>query len=113
MTYGTTTTTWMPAAATDYTALQGKDVVSADGEKVGSIKKVFVPAGAFAAAQGHYYFLLDPGLMKEWFGGFSDLYLPESAIAAAGADHVTLRYTRDQVKDLGWSAPPAEFAADR
>src|SRR4051812_11326868 len=113
MAYSATTTTWMPATATDYTALQGKAVFSADGEKVGSIKKVFLPAGDFSAGRGHYYFLLDPGLMKEWFGGFSDLYLPESAIASAGDDRVTLRYTKAQVKDLGWEAQPADFDAYR
>jgi hypothetical protein len=113
MAYGTTTTIWEPRAAVDYADLQGKDVYSADGDKVGSIKRVLVPAGDFAAARGRYYFLLDPGVLREWFGGYADLYLPESAIASVGDDRVTVAYTKDRIKGLGWTAQPADFATYR
>lgn len=109
MAYSTTTTRWMPAAATEYTSLHGKSVFSADDEKVGTIKRVFVPSGDFATARGSYYFLVDPGLLKEWFGGFNDVYLPESAIASAGDDRVTLTYTKDQIKNMGWTTKPSNF----
>lgn len=113
MAYSTTVTRWTPTAAVDYENLQGKSVFSADGEKVGSIKKVFVPAGDFAAGRGHYYFLLDPGMLKEWFGGFNEVYLPESAITSVGDDRVTLTYTKDQVKNQGWTTKPANFGTYR
>jgi uncharacterized protein (TIGR02271 family) len=100
---------WAPRADKDYAALVGKDVYSADGEKVGTIKKVAYPGGDFASGIGRHYFLLDPGLLKEWFGGFNEVYLPESAISAIGADGVTLSYSKDQVKQAGWTAKPSDY----
>jgi hypothetical protein len=60
-----------------------------------------------AASCGRYRFLLDPGLLKEWFGGFSDVYLPESAIEGVAKDRVTIGFTKDQVKNQGWTTKPA------
>jgi len=102
-------TYWRPMTHTDYDVLKGKDVYSADGEKVGTIKKVFHPDADMPAARGRHMFLLDPGLMKEWFGGFSDVYLPEAAIADVAEDRVTVTYTKDQIKGQGWTTKPADI----
>ena len=102
-----TMTRWMPTSHADYDVLVGKDVYSADAEKVGTIKAVFHPEGDFATSRGHHFFLLDPGLLKEWFGGFSDVYLPESAIESVTQDRVAISFTKDQVKNQGWTTKPA------
>jgi hypothetical protein len=101
-----TMTRWIPASHADYDVLTGMDVYSFDDEKVGTIKAVFHPEGDFAMTRGRHYFLLDPGLMKEWFGGFSDVYLPESAIESVTPDRVTITFTKDQVKNQGWTTKP-------
>ena len=53
----------------DYDVLKGKDVFSANGEQVGSITEIFHPTTQMPAARGKHYFLLEPGLLKDWFGG--------------------------------------------
>lgn len=105
----TTMIRWNPTSHADYDALLDKDVYSADSEKVGTIKKVFHPEGDFATARGRHYFLLDPGLLKEWFGGFSEVYLPEAAITGVMGDRVMVSYTKDQIKTQGWTTKPADF----
>ena len=103
-----TVTTWSPMTHTDYDALKGLDVFSADGEKVGSIGQILHPSTEMPAARGKHFFLLDPGMMKDWFGGFNQVYLPESTIDSVGSDRVTLSLSTDQIKQRGkeWTAEP-------
>jgi hypothetical protein len=107
----TATTTWNPMTFTDYDVLKGKDVFSSDGQKVGSITEFLRPEGQIATVRGRHYFLLDPGLIKDWFQGFNQVYLPESAIDYVGTDRVTLNLTADQIKQRGqeWTRQPAGF----
>jgi uncharacterized protein (TIGR02271 family) len=107
------TARWAPVAATDYNLLTGKDVYSAEGDKVGTIKGVYHPSGDFAAGVGRHYFLLDPGLLRDWFGGYDQVYLPESAIASASADRVDLGLTKDQIKGQDWTTRPADLDSYR
>jgi hypothetical protein len=109
------TTTWNPMTHTDYDILKGKDVFSANGENVGSIKGIFHPNMDMPAARGRYYFLLDPGLIKDWFGGFDQDYLPESAIESVSADRVVLNLTSEQIKQRGqqWTTEPTGLASYR
>jgi hypothetical protein len=109
----TTMTMWSPTSHADYDLLKSKDVYSADGEKVGTVKQVFHPEGDFAATRGRHYLLLDPGLLKEWFGGFDKVYLPESAITNVTADRVDLSFTKDQIKNQGWTTEPVSVATYR
>ena len=102
-------TEWAPAAVADYIALEGKPVYSADGENVGTITKTLIPSGDFAAANGRNFFLLDPGLLEEWFGGGSDVYLPASAIVRADDEGVRLSLTKDEIRSQGWTARPAVY----
>jgi hypothetical protein len=103
------TATWNPMTHTDYDTLRDKAVYSADGQNVGSIAGVFHPNMEMPAARGRHYFLLDPGLIKDWFGGFDQVYLPESAIDSVGADRVALNMTADQIKrrSKDWTQQPA------
>jgi len=96
----------------DYDMLKGKDVFSADGEKVGAIKEILHPNMDMPAARGHHFFLLDPGLMKDWFGGFDQVYLPESALDDAGSDRISLNLTAEQIKQRGnqWTTKPNGLA---
>jgi hypothetical protein len=96
---------------TDYDVLKGKAVYSADGQKVGSITNILRPALEMPAARGQHYFLLDPGLIKDWFQGFNQVYLPEAVIADVGPDRVTLNLTAEQIKQRGqdWTKQPAGF----
>jgi hypothetical protein len=100
--------TWNPTTHDDYEVLRGKDVFSVDGEKVGSITEILHPTMEMPAARGHHFFLLSPGLMKDWFGGFDQVYLPESALEEVGSDRVTLNLTAAQIKQRGkdWTAEP-------
>jgi hypothetical protein len=100
--------TWNPMTHTDYDVLKGLDVFSANGEKIGSITQILHPNMDMPAARGRHFFLLDPGLMKDWFGGFNQVYLPESTIEMVGTDRITLNLTADQIKQRGkeWTAEP-------
>ena len=102
------TTTWNPITHADYDALKGKDVFSADGEKVGSVSEILHPNMDMPAARGRHFFLLDPGLMKSWFGGFDQVYLPESTLDEVRSDRILLNLTAEQVKQRGteWATQP-------
>ena len=99
----------------DYDLLKGKEVFSADGEKVGSISQILHPNMDMPAARGRHFFLLDPGLMKDWFGGFNQVYLPESALDEVGSDRISLNLTADQIKQRGkqWTTEPSGLASYR
>jgi sporulation protein YlmC with PRC-barrel domain len=105
----TTMTMFNPTSHADYDMLLNKDVYSSDGEKVGTVKRVYHPAGDFNATRGRHFFLLDPGMLKEWFGGFSEVYLPESAIEGVGGDRVAVSFTKDQIKNQKWTTKPADI----
>jgi hypothetical protein len=109
------TTTFTPTTHTDYDGLKGKEVFSADGEKVGSIAQVYHPDVDMPAARGRHFFLLDPGLMKDWFGGFNQVYLPESTIEGVGTDRVALSLTANQIKQRGqeWTMEPTGLQSYR
>jgi hypothetical protein len=100
---------------TEYDLLQNQEVFSADGEKVGSIAGIFHPNMDMPAARGRHYFLLDPGLIRDWFQGFDQVYLPESAIESVSPNRVVLNLTSDQIKQRGkeWTTEPAGLASYR
>ena len=109
------TTTWNPMTHTDYDILKGKEVFSANGESVGTIAGIFHPTMDMPAARGRHYFLLDPGLIKDWFGGFDQVYLPESAIESVSPDRVVLNLTSEQIKQRGnqWTTEPTGLTSYR
>jgi hypothetical protein len=100
-----TLTQWAPMTHEDVDTLNGLDVFSAEGKKLGTIKAVYHPNLDFASARGRHYFLLDPGLLKDWFGGLDETYIPESAIAGYMEDGVYLNLTEEQIKNESWLAP--------
>jgi hypothetical protein len=102
------TMTWHPTTHADYETLKGYEVFSADGESVGSITEIFHPNMDIPAARGRHFFLLDPGLIKDWFGGSDQVYLPEAVIESVTPDRVSLNLTAEQIKQRGreWTAQP-------
>ena len=100
-----TLTNWAPSTHEDVDLVTGHDVFTRDGEKVGTFKAVYHPNTSFDMARGRHYFLLDPGLMKDWFGGLDETYIPETAIAGFTDDGVYLNLTEDQIKNQTWMAP--------
>ena len=56
-----------------------------------------------------------PGLLKDWFGGCDQVYLPESTIARERAARVVLNLTSEQIKNQGtqWATEPTELRSYR
>jgi hypothetical protein len=106
----TYTTTWNPTTHEAYDTLKGRDVVSADNEKLGTIAAIFHPKQAMPEARGGHYFLVKPGMLKSWFGQGSEVYVPESAIADVTDDAVLLTYPKDQLEAQGWHRQPDNLA---
>ncbi len=105
-----TTPSWNPTTHTDYDLLKGREVVSSDGETLGSIAQILHPHLTMPDARGHHYFLLDPGPMRDWFGGLDKAYLPETTLAIVGPQRVVINLTAEQVKQRSQEYPrqPAE-----
>lgn len=98
-------TNWMPASDTDYELLKGKDVFSRDGEKLGTISEIIHPAHAVAPGEGGHFFLFDPGLLRSWFGGLDEAYLPEATIYSVTDEGVFINLTEEQIKQRQWDHP--------
>ena len=89
----------------DYDVLKGMDVFTRDGDKIGTFKSIYHPNLDFEQSLGRHYFLLDPGMMKDWFGGLDKTYIPETAIQGMSDNGVFLNLTEDQIKNRTWEAP--------
>ena len=103
-----TTTVWNPNAHEDYDKLKGLQVYTSDDEKLGTIEQVFHPQSEMPEARGNHYFLVKPGAWKELLGG-DEVYVPESAISAVSEERAVLTFSKDQLKEQGWSTPPADL----
>ena len=97
----TNTVMWNPLSHEDYGLMPGKDVFSRDCERVGSIKEVWHPESKFPTARSQHYFLLGPGLFKDWFGGYDKVYLPESAVELVMPDYIVVNLTNEEIKRRG------------
>jgi|SRR5680860_1382958 len=100
-----TMTKFVPTSHADYDVLKGMDVFTRDGEKVGSFATVLHPNMDFEMARGRHYFLLDPGMMKDWFGGLDETYIPEPAVAGLTDEGVFLNFSEHEIKNRTWEAP--------
>ena len=102
---------WPPTTDADYDALVGKEVASADDQKIGTIRVVQHPAVERPGAGGRHVLLLEPGLFNDWFAGFDPIFLPETAIASVEPDRIVLNLTAEQIQQRSqtWTQPPAGF----
>lgn len=128
----TNTVAWNPLSDEDCGAMPGKDVFGRDGEKLGVIAAVFSPGEEGPGAPGGRVFLVEPdplaaGPEDDFYvlapplaglvlqpdvladpGECRDaLYVAEAAVAAVGADGVTLVCAGDELDARGRIATPA------
>jgi hypothetical protein len=109
------TASWHPPTHTDYDTLKGREVVSADGETMGSIAQVLHPHLTMPDARGHHFFLLDPDPRQECMHGLDKAYLPETALSSVDPERVVLDLTAEQVKQRSEDYPrePVEMNSFR
>ena len=96
-------TTWTFTTHQDYDALKGKDVFTADDEKIGTVDEVLHPANNSTAPEQHF-FLVKPGAFDRLIGE-DELYVPATAVQLVGEERVVLETTKDVVKSVDWSPP--------
>jgi hypothetical protein len=53
--------------------------------------------------------------MKGWFGGFDQVYFPETTLDEVRSDRILLNLTAEQVKQRGteWTTQPNDMASYR
>lgn len=96
---------WMPASDTDYELLKGKDVITHEGDKLGTISEIIHPDHSVAPGEKGHFFKFDPGLLKDWFGGLDQAYLPEATIYSVTDEGVFINLTEEQIKQRQWDHP--------
>jgi len=101
----THTSQWTPTTDADYELLKGKEIISREGEKLGTISEIIHPDHATNPGDGGHFFLFDPGMVKSWFGGLEEAYLPESTIFSVTDEGVMIGLTEEQIKQRRWDLP--------
>jgi hypothetical protein len=85
------------------------DVIDIDGDKVGTIGKIFQPtavrssAGTVAEPAGEMILKVDTGFL----GLGKNLYIPVSAVSDVRSDKVMLGIDKDAIDGMGWDNRPA------
>lgn len=92
-----------PQSHEDYDAIKGKDVYTADNDKVGTVDEVLHPADDTLAPDAHY-FLVKPGMLDQ-LTGQDEMYIPASAVQMLSEDRVILETTTASIRDANWSKP--------
>ena len=100
---------------------EGMDVYDSKGDKVGTIGRIYHPAGVAAStgtAPGTYaapsassaegYFKVDTGFL----GLGKDLFIPASAITDVTGKQVTLNVDKGRLDDRGWDRRPSWVPED-
>ena len=98
----------------DYTRIhEGMDVYDRNGDKVGSVGKIYSMAGTTAttstsasSASGSgsdWYMKIDTGFL----GLGKDLYVPARAISNVQDDRVVLDVSKDAIDTFGWDEKPS------
>jgi len=87
---------------------EGMDVVDFDGDKVGTVDKIFQPATVRSTASSTADPASEPILkVKSGLLGLgTEYYIPSSAIRDVATDQVVLSVDKDQVDNMGWDARP-------
>jgi hypothetical protein len=87
---------------------EGMDVVDFDGDKVGTVDKIFQPAAVSSTASrtgeasGEPILKVTSGLL----GLGTEYYIPASAVRDATAERVVLSADKDQLDNMGWDTRP-------
>ncbi len=94
---------WNPSNHDAYDALKGKDVYTADNEKIGTVDEVLHPANDTNAPDQHYL-LVKPGMLER-IAGQDEFYVPATSIQMEGEDRVVLETTKESFGSRDWPEP--------
>ena len=88
---------------------ESMDVVDVDGDKVGTIDKIFQPAAVSSTASRTAEAVGEPTLkVKSGLLGLgTGYYIPASAIRDVTTERVVLSVDKDQVDSMGWDTRPS------
>jgi rRNA processing protein Gar1 len=92
-----------PQTHEEYDAIKGRDVYSADNEKIGTIDQVLHPANESTSKDQHF-FLVKPGMVDK-LSGQDEMYIPASVISMVSEDRVILETSTASIRDANWSKP--------
>jgi hypothetical protein len=87
---------------------EGMTVEDADGDKVGTVGKIYQPASVSSTASsttapaGELFLKVDTGFL----GLGKDRFIPASAIRNVTGDRVILTVDKDRVDEMGWDVRP-------
>lgn len=87
---------------------EGMDVVDFDGDKVGTVDKIFQPASVRSSASrtaepaGEPILKVKSGLL----GLGTDYYIPAGAVRDVTTERVVLSADKDQLDTMGWDTRP-------
>ena len=99
---------------------EGMEVYDVKGDKVGTVGRLYRPAGVAAStgtAPGTYAeppsgaegcFKVDTGFL----GLGKDLYIPASAVTSVSGKRVTINADKDRLDDRGWDRRPSWVPED-
>jgi len=88
---------------------EGMTVEDVDGDKVGTVGKIYQPASVSSTASsttepaGELFLKVDTGFL----GLGKDQFIPASAIRDVTGDRVILTVDKDRVDEMGWDVRPA------
>jgi len=87
---------------------KGMDVVDLDGDKIGTVDKIFQPAAVTSTASstaepaGQPVFKVETGIL----GLGTDYYVPASAVRDVSTDRIMLGIDKDELDTAGWDTRP-------
>jgi hypothetical protein len=87
---------------------EGMDVIDVDGDKVGTIDKIFQPAAVSSTASTAGQAAGEPILKVEsgLFGLGTTYYIPASAARDATTERLVLGVDKDELDNMGWDTHP-------
>lgn len=102
---------WPPETKAEYERINGFDVYSKDGEKLGFVDHMMHPDYPdFEQARGNYVFVVKAGFVPKQLGvGVlgSELYIPESDIQSSGEDHLILNMDASEFEKKHYEHMPS------
>jgi hypothetical protein len=88
---------------------EGMDVMDVDGDKVGTVDKIFQPAAVSSTASTTGTMAGEPILKVEtgFLGLGTDYYVPASAVRDVTTERVVLNVNKDEFDNTGWDTRPS------
>ena len=88
---------------------EGMDVMDVDGDKIGTVDKIFQPAAVSSTASTTGRATGEPILKLEtgFLGLGTDYYVPSSAVRDVTTERVVLGVDKDDLDTTGWNMRPS------